>query len=306
MKKTFNFFYILFLFTTTSLSAQITIIRSVADSLRDEGNLNGAIIEFQKMLKEQPKDVGTLYNYTCVLSLANQRDSCFKNLYKYIEMDTTVQPLCDPDFLNARQDKRWTDFENKLINQLNIKFQNPYKDIEYAKKLWEMNALDQAYYDDIKLVEKKIGMHSSVSNTLWQMKIKINEKNQSDLIELIEKKGWPKSSEVGGRAASSAFLIIQHSDSEKQKKYLPIIKSLCEQKEASWSSYALMYDRIQISMNKPQKYGSQITFNNAKNTYELSPLEDETMVDEWRKEMGLQPLADYVSRWNIKFEPKKK
>jgi hypothetical protein len=33
---------------------------------------------------------------------------------------------------------------------------------------------------------------------------------------------------------------------------------------------------------------------------------DETKVDEWRKEIGMQPLAEYVSRWEIKFEPKKK
>lgn len=39
---------------------------------------------------------------------------------------------------------------------------------------------------------------------------------------------------------------------------------------------------------------------------ELYPLEDETKVDEWRKELGLEPLAEYLARLNIKFQPKQK
>lgn len=67
-----------------------------------------------------------------------------------------------------------------------------------------------------------------------------------------------------------------------------------------------MYDRIQTNENKPQKYGSQIKYNEATKSYELFPLLDETKVDEWRKEIGMRPLSEYVARWNIKFEPKKK
>jgi len=67
-----------------------------------------------------------------------------------------------------------------------------------------------------------------------------------------------------------------------------------------------MYDRIQTSDNKPQKYGSQVRLNPNTNKYELYPLLDETKVDQWRKEVGLGPLADYVSHWDIKFEPGQK
>ncbi len=67
-----------------------------------------------------------------------------------------------------------------------------------------------------------------------------------------------------------------------------------------------MYDKIQTNDNKPQKYGSQVSFNNETKKYELFPLLDETKVDEWRKEIGMQPLAEYVSRWEIVFEAKTK
>ena len=34
-------------------------------------------------------------------------------------------------------------------------------------------------------------------------------------------------------------------------------------------------------------------------------LEDETKVDEWRKELGLEPLAEYLARLKIKYQPGK-
>jgi hypothetical protein len=283
-----------------------TVISSTADSLRDEGDLEGAIVEFGKIYANNPTDQNNIYNFACALSVMGKSDSAFKYLHKSIEMDTSTSALTDPDFIPLRKDKRWGEFENKLIAALNIKFNNPYKDIEYAKTLWRMQALDQAYYGDIEIAEKKIGMKSSVVKALWELKHLYNEKNQQELEKLIDTKGWPKISNVGNKAAGAAFLIIQHSDYEKQKKYLPTIEKLCTEKEASWQSYALMYDRIQTNENKPQKYGSQIKYNEATKSYELFPLLDETKVDEWRKEIGMRPLSEYVARWNIKFEPKKK
>ena len=36
------------------------------------------------------------------------------------------------------------------------------------------------------------------------------------------------------------------------------------------------------------------------NTNELYPLEDESKVDEWRREIGLEPLDDYLLRTGIR------
>lgn len=309
MKTIKHFLTIYFLFLTLLAKSQtptFTIVMSPADSLREAGDLKGAIEEFRKIYISDPKNDNNIYNFACALAVTTQNDSCFKYLYKAIELDTSINVLTDPDFISVKDDKRWNEFEDKLISMLKIKFNNPYKDIDYAKKLWRMQAKDQAYYSEIYIAEKKTGMNSTVVRALWTLKHIYNQENQKQLENLIKKKGWPKTSDVGARAAGAAFLIIQHSDNEKQKKYLPIIEKLCKEKEASWQSYALMYDRIQTNENRPQKYGSQVIFNDKTNKYELFPLLDETKVDEWRKEIGMQPLAEYVSRWDIKFEPKKK
>lgn len=236
MKRIKLFLLSSFLLLTLIAKSQqriFTIELSTADSLREVGDLNGAIQEYKKTYIADPNNFNNTYNFACALALTKQIDSCFKYLYKAIETDTSVNALTDPDFIFIKEDKKWSAFEDKLIAQLNIKFNTPYTNIDYAKKLWRMQAKDQAYYDEISSAEKKIGMYSTVVSALWTLKRIYNNENLTQLENLVIEKGWPKISEVGGRAAGAAFLIIQHSDSEKQKKYLPIIEKLCKEKEAS-------------------------------------------------------------------------
>ncbi|MFA7361328.1 MAG: DUF6624 domain-containing protein [Candidatus Kapaibacterium sp.] len=296
---------VLFIVLINTVYSQNITSSSLADSLQKEGNLKGAIEEFRRGFYSNSSDKRFVFDYACALAQDRQKDSAFKYIYIAISLDTAVYTLTDPDFLTIREDKRWIDFEETLISMLKIKYKNYYNDIELAKQLWKMRAVDQAYYEEIMLAQKKIGMFSTVEFALWEFKKSLNETNLKNLEDIIETKGWPKISDVGENAAGGAFLIIQHSNYEKQKKYLPTIKALCEIKEANWESYALMYDRIQMNENKPQRYGSQVTFNNSTKSFELYQLEDESKVDEWRKEMGLIPLSEYVAIWGLKFIPKK-
>lgn len=280
--------------------AQSKTKKSRGDSLRKAGDIEGAIIEYQEIYKNNKMDLANIYSYAGVLSVEGHLDSAFKYLIISCQKDSTLTPLTDPSFIHLWEDKRWVEFENDHILRVQKRFDKPINDIEYAKKLWRMNARDQAYYDCLKIAQKKTGMNSSVVLAIWDLKNSLNKVNQTELESLLELKGWPKFSQVGNRAANTAFLIIQHSSNEKQKEYLPIIKQLCDQGEAYCQSYALMFDRVQTEDNKPQRYGSQVRYNDQTKKYELFPLEDIRQVDKWRAEVGLEPLAEYVSGWDIK------
>ena len=284
--------------------------RNKADSLMNEGNIPEAIVQYKRLYSLNPKDKNIVYNYACALSIDNsvikQFDSCFKYLNIAIELDTSVIALTDPNLIPAREDKKWDVFENRLISMVNIKYNHPYKDIEYAKALLKLGAYDQAYFNEIGIVFRKFGMRSSVASALWRLKFMIQEKNQKELEQLVAAKGWPKIGEVGSEAAMAAYLVAMHSNDGSQKKYLPVIKQRCEENELSWQRYANIYDRCLFNENRPQKYGTHTRYNDLTKSEELYPLEDETKVDEWRKELGLEPLAEYLARFNIKFQPKQK
>ncbi len=280
-----------------------------ADSLMREGNIPEAIAEYKRLFSLDPTDARITYNYACALSVDNtvikRFDSCFKYLNLAVELDTSDNALLEPDLIAAREDKYWSVFENRLISMLNEKYNNPCKDIEYAKALWKLGARDQAYFNEIGIALRKTGMRSSVTSAIWKLKFMIQQENQEELEKLVEAKGWPEIKNVGQPAVMSAYLVAMHTNDGSQKKYLPMIRKSCEANELPWQRYANIYDRCLFNENKPQKYGTHTIYNEQTRSEELYPLENESKVDEWRKELGLEPLADYLARMNIKFQPAK-
>lgn len=275
------------------------------ERLRGDGDIPGAIAEFEKVYAQNPNDQKNVYSLARALSINRQLDKCFHYLTTAVEMDPSVAPLIDPDLLTARDDKRWGEFEDKLVATLNAKLNGAYKDIEYAKALWRLRAWDQAFFIEVGIAGRKTGMKSSVVEALWKLKFMIQERNQQELEGLIARKGWPRVGEVGREAAMAAYLVTMHSNDGLQKKYLSTIKRLCEEKDLPWERYAAIYDRSLFNDNKPQKYGTHTRYNEQTKTEELYPLEDESKVNEWREEIGLPPLEEYLKQFNIIFRPKK-
>lgn len=275
------------------------------ERLRADGDIPGAIAEFEKDYARDPKDQKNVYNLARALSINRRLDDCFRYLAIAVEMDPSLAPLTDPDLLTARDDKRWGAFEDKLVATLNAKLDHPYKDVEYAKALWRLRAWDQAFFIEVGIAGRKIGTKSSVVEALWKFKFMIQKKGQEELEGLIARRGWPRVGDVGPEAAFAAYLVIMHSETGLQKKYLPTIKEICEARELPWERYAAICDRGLFNENKPQKYGTHTRYNEQTKTEELYPLEDESKVNEWRKEIGLPPLEEYLKQFHIIFRPKK-
>lgn len=301
---------LLMLICNYAVSQPVPNHKNKADSLLNEGNVQEAVAEYKMLYTRSPKDPEIVYGYARALSIDNtvikQFDSCFKYLNMAIELDTSLSSLTDPSFLPAREDKNWVAFENRLIALLNIKLNKSFKNIEYAKALWRLGAYDQAYFNEIGIALRKTGMRSSVASALWKLKFIIQENNQKELEHLVAKYGWPRVQDVGRDAAMAAYLVAIHTNDGSQKKYLPMIRQSCIENDLPWQRYANIYDRCLFNENKPQKYGTHLKYNEQTKSEELYILEDESKVDEWRKEIGLESLSDYLARLNIKYIPKKK
>ena len=291
----------------------ISVILTPGDSLREAGDLQAEIDAYKKSIAPgniyPPGDFSPdrsvyfadSYNLVRALSRSGQQDSALKYLQKYMSesRDGVGEALTDPDLIHLREAAGWPKLEAVIAKNYCDSNKVKIKDLAYAKSLWYMNAVDQAYYSDIAIAEAKTGKFSPVVMALRDLKRILNAENQRTFETLVREKGWPRISAVGARAANAAFLVIQHADGDKRQKYLPVIRDLCVAGEARWQDYALMYDRIQTEQGKPQRYGSQVSYNPATKRYELFPLENPAKVDAWRKEAGLGPLSKYLENWKI-------
>lgn len=243
------------------------------------------------------------YNAACSWSLADVPDSAFFQLEKiatksnYTNYDHIIS---DPDLNSLHSDKRWL----SLINL--IKENKEKEEINYNRpliaKLDSVLIDDQKYRQEINEIDQKYGWESKEMKDLWKI---ISEKDSINLIivkSILDKYGWLGPDVIGGQGNNTLFLVIQHSDKETQEKYLPMMREAVKNGNAHGANLALLEDRVALGQGKRQIYGSQIGRDPETNNYYVSPLEDPDNVDIRRAEVGLQPINEYVSYWQIKWD----
>jgi hypothetical protein len=94
------------------------------------------------------------------------------------------------------------------------------------------------------------------------------------------------------------FLIVQHSPAPQfQKQCLELLEQAVQQDEADRINLAYLTDRVRISEGKSQVYGTQGQTTQFGAIVPF-PIEDEEHVDERRKAIGLEPVAEYFKHMN--------
>lgn len=165
-----------------------------------------------------------------------------------------------------------------------------------------------AYVGSVDIIEVDCNKKDSILNMVYDSDQKIRKenklieyakedhRNQELVISIIEKCGMPTLAEVGQKQMDAIWLGLQHTDKKIRKKYFPKVEKAVQNGDLNKQQYALMKDRILMDEGKPQLYGSQI--KNGK----LYTLDSPTTVNERRKEMGLQPIEDYLKSFGIKYK----
>jgi len=118
----------------------------------------------------------------------------------------------------------------------------------------------------------------------------VDDRNRARLREVVGQYGWPGKSLVGADGAHAAWLLVQHSDSDRafQKKSLGLMES-APRGEVDGADVAYLTDRVLVGEKRPQRYGTQLDTD-----FKPFPIGDETAVDERRAALGLTPLAEYL------------
>lgn len=124
----------------------------------------------------------------------------------------------------------------------------------------------------------------------------IDQVNIDALKQIIKSSGWPTISKYGEAADQSAFLVAQHADRQPQfqREVLAILEKEQAARETSGENYALLFDRVSLASGKPQRFGSQGTCDG--NKWVTRPVEDAKRVDDLRRSVGLEPMAEYEAK----------
>jgi len=163
-----------------------------------------------------------------------------------------------------------------LIQQIDTMFKN---DQLWRKEYNKLMKKQSAYDEDT--IEKRMAGADSIN----ALKAKA----------IINKYGYPGYSLVG-EWSNDFWAIVQHCDDDIpfQEQVLALMKKEIAHDNASKENYAYLSDRVLVNKHQKQIYGTQVHINLKTKRAEPFPLKYPKTVDALRKNMGMQPLAEYM------------
>lgn len=170
-----------------------------------------------------------------------------------------------------------------------------------------MLMLDTIYKDDqggryrMQELSKNKATGPQIDSAIKAMR-EIDAKNLIKIRGIIKKYGWLGPQDVGMNSSQGLFLVIQHADLATQEEYLPMIRDAVKEGKTLSSNLALLEDRVAMREGKKQIYGSQVFRSKTTGKMYFYPIEDPDHVDERRKTVDLQPIAEYAKLFNLNWD----
>jgi hypothetical protein len=169
------------------------------------------------------------------------------------------------------------------------------------ERLERMGVLDQVgrrALNPIDLTVLPEGERAVANAAMWAPLRAMDDRLLAELLPMVPAEGWFRKSVYGEEAARAAFLIIQHSDVEQWRRFVPVLEPLVATGEINGSQYGLMYDRLAINEGRPQRYGTQMICKAGKFVVDWDNIEDPANADARRATLGFHgTLAEYEQRF---------
>lgn len=270
-----------------------------ADACFMKGDYLGASNAFDKAFTHKEQIQGShLYNGACAAAMAGLTDKAFERLNMRLHRDSdwyVENPNEDHDLANIHADERWQAYCDTIARRRDRIEANYDKPL--MLRLRSIGRSDQAIrYEFLAAYNAQPRNQQRVDSLIAEMQ-KTDSINQKEICDILDTRGFAGKETVGD-ACAVYWLIIQHAPVALQKKYFPLFVEAMNRGDIAKSQVAMMDDRIAMFEGRPQKYGSQIV-EDEQGRRVVYRLLDPEKVDEWRKQMELNPLADYMKEMGV-------
>lgn len=303
--KILAFLVLLSLFTFNIQAQDFSeLVKNAQKLYQDKEYLSSAKI-YDKAFEQKEGKAKDYYNAACSWALAKDKEKSLKYLNLALDKGWHNKKWLanDKDLEILHQEKEWT----KLLSKAQKNLQEYEKDFDkpLQKKLEKIYVKDQTLRQLYRDAETKFGSNSDEMKYFWSLMAEEDKENEQEIIKILDEKGWPGKSLVGGKANIAVFLVIQHAPLKIQEKYLPMFEESVKKGESQSKNFALLQDRILMRKGKAQLYGSQV--KRGKNgKYEFHKIKEPEYINQRRKEIGLSPIEEYAKRYDIVWDIEQK
>ena len=166
---------------------------------------------------------------------------------------------------------------------------------ELLAKVWESDqSIRQQMVELTKAVttENRTDLIDSLISTSEQVE-RIDAENMA-IVDSLLLNGLPQG--LSAQSYKTIWIVIDHSTLEKQVQYLPLIEKMATAGLIAPDEYAILFDRVAMKQNWPQRYGSQSVQFGGPDAMQLYiwPVEKPAQLDSLRSEVGMSPIAEYL------------
>lgn len=284
-----------------------TIHIGKADSLYDLRDFKGASAEMNLAFKEfgWRGTTDARYKAARMNALAGNADSAFLQIERLAAQQYVNHLRIDRDsafnLLRISNRKKFDSLLHAI--ELNKKKLAPAQNLEWTNWLEGVYDEDQSIRVKFQKIAMAKGWDSPEARAMLPAMRESDSINLLAITKFIDSHGWQGADVVGNRGNSTLFLVIQHADSVAQQKYLPLLRRAVAEKKARPADLALLEDRVMVDKYGYQIYGSQVFQDPVTKKMRFFPIRDEAAVEARRKEVGLQPLAEYARSFGIEYTP---
>lgn len=293
-------------FTAQAQTANEKVLLERAVKLMANEKYEETLNIYKQLLIEAPHSI-YYFQSAQLLTKLNRAEEALDYLEKYVTSDTVHPELAMvfnvlPEFENLRNTQKWHDIMLTFNNKV---YTTPTEYSSVREHLEALYDADQGIRNEWTAIEKQYKPESTEYKEFIKNWVLTDKENLFQVQQILDKNGWLGKDDVGIKANSALFLVIQHAELDIQKKYLPMMIQAVKDKKANGQDLALLEDRIAMREKRKQVYGSQ-TLSIDGSEYVLWPIEDIDQVDKRRKAVGLkQTLEEYMelvtgNKWSLK------
>ncbi|HSQ85909.1 MAG TPA: DUF6624 domain-containing protein [Desulfobacterales bacterium] len=124
---------------------------------------------------------------------------------------------------------------------------------------------------------------------------KHHDMNEKKIREILDTQGWPSKNIIREQGNLTICNVLQHSGIEVREKYLPMMRKAVKEKGLDPGLLARAEDRLATDRGELQIYGGQIKYYPETKSFNVWPIMDPENVDHRRAEIGLEPMAEFLS-----------
>lgn len=191
-------------------------------------------------------------------------------------------------------------FKNYTQVQLDYGIQPEFKKV--AKQLETIFKKDQAIR--VKYVKKNYPEGSIKRDDLIAEMNAIDAQNLSAVEAILEKHGWLGPDQVGYFGNKAFFFTLQHAELDKQLQYFEPTVDAVAKGYAEKYQLAYLIDRISLREKRLLVFGSECRKDADTALYFVAPTYGVSTLDDRRALVDLEPMAEYVKKYNLVWDAK--